>query len=420
MNHPEQETLTEHHDSEKLAMNERSPMNMVWGLILVVLLCLAVVIVICSINIIADITHSGDPGMENPGTPDDPSQPDTPETPNDPATPDQPTPGDNTDPTNPGGSDPSVNPGKDDNNDGKQDPSKIPVDPGQSTQTSSFVVEKTSQTALIEARTLEGLGIYSANAVLVNANTRKMVAELNADNTIYPASMTKVMTLLVACENLKDTDWDRYVTMSEEIVAYTVSQNASGAGLRAGEELTIRDLMYAVALESDGAAAMQLAQEISGSQEAFVALMNKKCDELGLMRTNFTNCTGLHDAKHVTTCREMASIMIAAMQNNQVRDLLSKEYYKTKTNLYPGGRTFYSTYFHDVVASLRAASIQTQPSSGKIVAAKTGWTDESGYCLVTYLEAYGSGTPYVLVTSDAPIQMAYVMDAVYIYEDYLK
>ena len=279
----------------------------------------------------------------------------------------------------------------------------------------SYIMDKNGAVTINKKVYADDVGLYSDYAVLVNLDTNKIVAELNCDWKIYPASMTKIMTLLVACEQLKQEDMDRYVTMSADIIAEMQAQNASGWGFEAGEELKVIDLLYAVALESDCAASIQLAVYVAGSHEAFVQLMNDKVAELGLLATHFMNATGLHDDNHYTTCREMASIMAAALDNEQVKTLLSAERWEFSTNIRPG--RLYSTYFVDLYNKM--GKLPFFPDNGKIMAAKTGLTPEAGYCLATYMEST-SGGRYVVITAKASSQLLYVEDYRYIYGKYAQ
>lgn len=283
----------------------------------------------------------------------------------------------------------------------------------------TFIMGKDANTIQLKKKVLaDDIGVYASYAIVVDLSSNRIVAELNGDSLINPASMTKIMTLLVACEKLTADDLKQYVRMSEDIILDMQRQNASGVGFKAGEELTVEALLYAVAVESDCAASIQLARYISGSHEAFVEEMNAKVRELGLVHTKFTNATGLHDDNHKTTCREMASIMAAAMANEQVKTLLSTKEYVTTTDVH-GKLTFKSTYFCDVIEEIRAFT-QVNPSQGQIVAAKTGMTDEAGKCLATYMRTTADGKTYIIITAQSASQLLNVKDHVALYEDYCK
>ena len=281
----------------------------------------------------------------------------------------------------------------------------------------SFLMHKDANTVTMDSMHDSGLGIYSEYAILVDLESNRIAAELNADLRIYPASMTKMLTLLVACESLTEAQLNEYVTFSAEVIADMQRQNASGFGFVAGEELRVVDLLYAVALESDCAASVQLAIYVAGSHEAFVQMMNDKCLELGLLNTHMVNATGLHHDEHYTTCRELSSIMAAAMANEQVKALLSAEKHVTTTNAH-GKVTFYSTYFADLKNAI--SPFQYVSSNATDIAAKTGMTDEAGYCLATYMRSKATGKAYIIITAKASGQYHYAQDNIYIFDKYAQ
>ena len=171
--------------------------------------------------------------------------------------------------------------------------------------------------------TLDGLN--SPHAILLRADSGEVLAEKDADSTIYPASMTKMMTALLAIE--ANPDLDTPVTLPEEIFPALQAQNASLAGFQAGETATVRDLLYGAMLPSGAECCEALAREVSGSEEAFAARMNQKAAELGMTSTHFCNPTGLHDPEHVSTVRDMARLTEAALQNETFRKLFTTERY---------------------------------------------------------------------------------------------
>lgn len=277
-----------------------------------------------------------------------------------------------------------------------------------------FLMTSDDKTVTLNKKaTIDDEGVYSNYAIIVDLDRNYVVAERLADDKMYPASLTKIMTLLVASEHLQMADMNQQVTMTAEVINYMQSQNASGFGFQIGEKVQVIDLMYAIALESDGAASLQLAIYVAGSQEAFVQLMNEKAQSLGLVQTHFENVSGLHHPNHVSTCREMASIMAAAMANEQVKQLLSTKEHKTATSLY--AVTFKSTYYYKALDGLP----NTQPYKGPIIAAKTGNTDEAGYCLATYMESR-SGGRYVVITAKANSRILYVDDYLHLYDMYAQ
>lgn len=241
--------------------------------------------------------------------------------------------------------------------------------------------------------------IESNNTILVEIGSGSCtsIAEKSADMKIYPASMTKVMSLLVACENITDTS--AKLTVSQKNVQYMADNDGSGYGLMAGEILTVKDLLYLTSYQSDTVAALTLAEYVSGSEEKFVELMNEKARELGLSNTNFSNCTGIHDENNYTTCREMAAIMTYALDNPLCNELLTNYTgYPLVTNM----RTeedkckFYSGWY--------SGRFSDNPRLDTVVikGGKTGYTDEAGVCLVSYAVSKTTGKRYVNVIVGQP------------------
>ena len=223
--------------------------------------------------------------------------------------------------------------------------------------------------------TLDGLN--SPHAILLQADSGEVLAEKDADSTIYPASMTKMMTALLAIE--ANPDLDTPVTLPEEIFPALQAQNASLAGFQAGETATVRDLLYGAMLPSGAECCETLAREVSGSEEAFVARMNQKAAELGMTATHFCNPTGLHDPEHVSTVRDMARLTEAALQNETFRKLFTTERYTVPaTNCHPQGFTMHSTLLSQLDG--------TELHSGRILGGKTGYTGEAGLCLASLAE----------------------------------
>ena len=177
------------------------------------------------------------------------------------------------------------------------------------------------------------------------------------------------------------------------------------------EKVPIRDLFYGTALQSGGDAALGLAVYVSGSQEAFVLLMNQKLEELGIAdSTHFTNCVGLYDEAHYSTVYDMAVIMKAAVQNELCRDFLSAHIYTTKpTEEHPEGIEI-SNWF------LRR--IEDKDTGGEVLCAKTGYIVQSKNCAVSY-GSFAGGTPYICVTAGSTSSWRCIYDHVEIYNRYV-
>ena len=233
-------------------------------------------------------------------------------------------------------------------------------------------------------------GLISPNAILLEADSGEVLAEKNADTQIYPASMTKMMTVLLAIE--AEPDLDRQVTVPEDIFPALKQEGASMAGFKSGEVVTVRDLLYGALLPSGAECCETLARLVSGTETDFVALMNQKAAELGMTSTHFCNPTGLHDPEHVSTVRDISVLLREAVRNETFRKILTTERYTIQpTNLHPEGFTVTST----LLKELNGDEIR----NGKILGGKTGYTSEAGLCLASIAEV--KGKTYLLVTAGA-------------------
>ena len=256
-----------------------------------------------------------------------------------------------------------------------------------------------------------GSKIASDYAILIDLSTNTVVAEKNPDATIYPASMTKVMTLIVAYENCKNLD--ETFTMTTDITDPLFIAGASTAGFSVGEEITIRDLLYGAILPSGGDATDALAVHIGGSIEGFVAMMNKKVLQMGLSNTHFKNPSGLHDSDHYSTPHEMAMILWYALQIEECKEILCTYQYRTESTPYhPEGLLLTSTMFSRMAGD--------ESGTATVLGGKTGYTNEGLHCLASYARVNSTGKEYVLVTAHAPATYDPIFDCINIYKEYFK
>lgn len=152
---------------------------------------------------------------------------------------------------------------------------------------------------------------YSDTAVLIEASTGAVLYDKGMDEIRYPASITKIMTTIIALENSNLTDT---VTFTDTACALAIPGNAK-IDAKPGEVLTMEQCLYAVMLASANEVACQVAIQIAGSEAAFADMMNAKAAEIGCTNTHFTNASGLQDENHYTTAHDMALIMQYAIQN---------------------------------------------------------------------------------------------------------
>ncbi len=226
--------------------------------------------------------------------------------------------------------------------------------------------------------------INAKNYILVLRNSDQVLCEKNADELVYPASTTKIMTALVVLENVKDLDV--VISVDEE----SPFVEGSIVFLDVAEEISIRDLLHAMLIASGNDAASALAIHVGGSIEGFVEIMNKKATELGCKQTHFVNPHGLHDKEHYTTARDMYIIARAAMENEIFSEIVSKaEYTIAPTNKQPETRYLYSTNAllfggtgsYDLIEDVYGDTVQTMFEYATGI--KTGYTEEAGRCLVS-------------------------------------
>lgn len=169
--------------------------------------------------------------------------------------------------------------------------------------------------------------IKSESAILYNLNENKVIYELYPDKKVSIASMTKIMTAIVALENIDSLDEE--VVMTSDMFKTLKEQNASVAGFYIGEKVTYRDLLYGLMLPSGADAAQALAIKTSGGVDNFVNKMNQKAKALGLKNTNFANPTGLDDPKNYSTTRDVAIILKYALNNEDFKEVFNADKYIT-------------------------------------------------------------------------------------------
>ena len=266
-----------------------------------------------------------------------------------------------------------------------------------------YNVEITSDTAYISSE-----NTMSSYAVLVNLDTGKVEASKDGNVRINPASMTKILTLLVAAEHIDDLEGT--YTMTQDIGNYVFSKDCSAVGLKVGDVQTVRDMMYGTILPSGADAAMMLAEYVAGSQEAFVEMMNEKLDELGLSDTaHFTNCVGIYDKDHYCTLTDMAMILKAAEENELCHEVLNARTYTTSpTSEHPEGITISNWFMR---------RIEDKDTNGEVMGAKTGFVNQSGCCGASY-QISNDGSHYICVTADAWSSWRCIYDHVDIYQTY--
>lgn len=247
--------------------------------------------------------------------------------------------------------------------------------------------------------------VDAASAILVDVTQNTVVAAKEPTAVLYPASTTKIMTLLVAVEHI--ADFSDTFTMTYEILHPLYLNQATIAGFLEGEAVTLEDLLYGTILPSGADAAQALAEYVAGSEKAFVQMMNDKAAELGLQNTHFTNTSGLHDAQHYTTAQDTAMMLLAAMRNDHCRKVLSTYQYTTAaTPEHPEGIALTSTMFSRMYGD--------EPDGAQVVAGKTGFTDQAGNTMASYAEGE-NGHDYIFVSLKGTNRWGSIFDAIHMY-----
>ncbi len=265
-----------------------------------------------------------------------------------------------------------------------------------------------------------GADIGSEYGVVIDVEKGAVLAQRNAWTRMYPASMTKVLTILTAAEALgiKGENWnklsvlDKKFAITIEITDYSFVNECSNVGFEVGEEVSVRDLFYGTVLPSGADAALGLAFYTAGSQEAFVELMNRKLEELGLSEsTHFTNCIGLYDKDHYSTAYDMAVILKSAADNPFCREVLSAHTHTiAPTEQHPEGM---------VMSNWFLRSIEEEDTGGEVLCGKTGYVVKSKHCAAS-LAVDGEGREYICVTAGVSGKSACIRDHAALYRAWMQ
>lgn len=212
--------------------------------------------------------------------------------------------------------------------------------------------------------------LFAQSAILIDGDTGATLFSKNADSRMYPASTTKIMTLLLALES--GISLDTMVTIPKE--AEAIPADATRVPVFGGEQMTFKDLLYGFMLESGNDGAIAIAIIVSGSMPAFVARMNDRALEIGCVNTHFSNPHGYHDQSHYSTAADLAKIAKVAMENQIFRDIVSTVDY-----------TMAATARRDkIIARTRVELINPESNYyyDKCIGIKTGFHSMAGQCLV--------------------------------------
>ncbi len=249
--------------------------------------------------------------------------------------------------------------------------------------------------------------VVSGYGILIDLSDNSIVAQRNPHTRISPASMTKILTVLVAAEHITQEQLDDKVTITLEYTDYSYGNDLSAVGFAENEVVSVRDLFYGTILPSGGDAAIALACYVAGSEEAFVELMNEKLKNLQLANsTHFTNVAGMYADDHYSTVYDMAMIMHAAIDNEICREVLNAHTYTTSsTEQHPEGI---------IISNWFLRRIEDKDCGLTVECAKTGFVVQSRNCAASFADDT-SGHGYICVTADSSSSWRCIYDHVSIY-----
>ncbi|MCL2559857.1 MAG: D-alanyl-D-alanine carboxypeptidase [Turicibacter sp.] len=249
--------------------------------------------------------------------------------------------------------------------------------------------------------------MYSNQALLINLSNGRILFSHHADEITYPASVTKIMTVLIGIEH---SEMDESVVIQADFDALWWA-GAMLSGFGPGEVRSMSDILHGIMLPSGAEASSSLAYHIAGGEAGFVALMNEKAEELGMTNTHFMNTTGLHDDNHYTTAEDIAILLTYALENPEFRAIFTAQTYELAV---PNslGHTMLSTLFNTIDSN--------EFEGGAIIGGRTGFTFEAGRCLASL--ATNGEDEFILITFGTPTPdlvtnaTAHILDALLIHE----
>lgn len=249
--------------------------------------------------------------------------------------------------------------------------------------------------------------------MLGETSTERILYERNAEEKIYPASVTKLMTAILVVENC---ELDEIVTVSENAV-FSVPSGYVNANLQVGEELTVEDLLYVMLIPSANDAANALAEHVGGSIESFSAMMNTRAKELGCTGSNFTNPSGLQEKEHYTTTRDLYLIAKEAITKPIIRKIIkTTQYTLPETNKYTDLKLkrIFTTTNYMIRSSL------TKYYCDYCIGGKTGYTTEAKNCVIEYAEKDGIELIAIVMGENASVKGKKFLDAKTMFEHVFK
>lgn len=230
--------------------------------------------------------------------------------------------------------------------------------------------------------------ITAESAIVMEASTGLVLYEKNSTESKYPASITKIMTTLLALEN---SSLNETVTFSRDAI-FGVELASSRIGIDVGEQLSMEEALYAIMLASANEVSYGVAEHVSGSLEGFVSMMNERANELGCVNTHFANPHGLHDQDHYTCAYDMALIAREAIKNTMFQQITSsRTFVIPPTNIQSEARPLANHH----------KFIKRDLHYDGVIGGKTGYTSAAKYTLVTYAKRQDMELICVVMASDS-------------------
>jgi len=231
----------------------------------------------------------------------------------------------------------------------------------------------------------EDMNLYAKSSILIEESTGKVIYENNADEQLHPASMTKIMSMILIFEAISEGK----ISLSDDVVISKESANMGGSQvyLNEGETYKVEELLKAVSIASANDAVVALAEKVSGTKEKFVEKMNEKAKALKLKNTNFINPHGLDDNNHYSSARDMAIMAKELLKYQNVLDYTSKyeDYFKKKD-----GSSIWLVNTNKLVKFYNGMD-----------GLKTGYTEKAGYCLTSTAKKNGLRLIAVVMGEDS-------------------
>lgn len=248
----------------------------------------------------------------------------------------------------------------------------------------------------VAAKNSDDIGLTANFAIAMDVQQETILYQKNKDERMFPASMTKIVTVIVALEMIKDLN--QTVVITKQDLDTIFETNASAAYFTVDETVTYKDLIYGAILPSGADATRALAFNLCGDLDTFINKMNEFVKKLKLENTNFVNTTGIHDDNHYTTANDLAIIMQYALKNKDFKEALSTYAYQTSNGIHSWVNT--GMYFPKIYGV----------DISKIIACKSGYTEEASNCLASLVKVGDREVIMIVAKTDHKVSGGTVID----------